>query len=516
MPRSAHPNPIQDESVHPLHAIWEVYTRGVAPAFRSTATYLAFLLLFCLASVLTLPAQTFTTLHSFNLPAGEGGFPAGGLVQGQDGNFYGTTSAGGTRAMGTIFRVTPDGVLTTIYNFCLQAGCTDGAVPYCTLVLGTDGDLYGVAFNDVDGNYGTVFKFSISTGTLTTLHSFFVQDGEYPYAGLVQADDGFFYGTTTQGGSGSEGVVFKIGPGGAFTVVHNFQGGPIDGSIPKAPLIKGTDGNLYGTTVFGGKASSGDVFKVSTQGVFTSLYFFCTENASCPDGSQLYAGVVQGADGKLYGAGASGGGCLIFTKCGTLFSLTPGRQLSVLHEFDFTDGSFPASSLYQATDGSLYGTTQDGGTANNPLCGGSRCGVLYSVTSSGSYSTIHDFCSIGNCLDGANGYGPVIQGTDGNLYGMTYRGGTSNDGTIFRVSLGLSPFVETLPSSGSVGARVRILGNGLSSTTGIMFNGVPVAFTVVSDTLITTTVPAGATSGYVQVASATGTLTSNIPFRVLQ
>ncbi len=160
----------------------------------STATYPAFLLLFCLASVLSLPAQTFTTVHSFNSGAGEGAGPYGALVQGFDGNFYGTTSWGGSHTLGTIFRVTPDGALTTLFNFTNQD--ENGQQPECTLVFGADGNLYGVTlFGGQYGN-GTVFRFSLSTNTLTTLHAFTLEENANAYGGLVQADNGNLYGTT--------------------------------------------------------------------------------------------------------------------------------------------------------------------------------------------------------------------------------------------------------------------------------------------------------------------------------
>ncbi len=413
--------------------------------------------------------------------------------------------------LGTIFRVTPDGTLTTLFSF----DGDDGRVPSSTLTLGNDGDLYGVALGGTIGP-GTIFRFSVPSGVLTVLHNFTGDDGSAPSRGLVQADDGNFYGTT-YAGTGFQGEVFRITPGGRFTVLHKFEGGENDGSGPLGLLTLGSDGNLYGTTGVGGNKQAGDVFKISTQGVFSQLASLCADGTACPNGSRPAAGVIQGADGDLYGAASSSGNlrCLKgLHGCGTLYKLATGHQLSLLHTFDLVDGADPVAELYQATDGNFYGGTYFGGQSNCTNLRG--CGVLYRLTSDGSYSVIYDLCSVSGCLDGAGIAASVIQGTDGNLYGMTIGGGPVASGTIYRVSLGLPPFVKTLPTAAQTGTIVRILGNNLTGTTSVTFHGVPSTFAVISDTLITTAVPAGATSGSVQVTSATGTLTSNVPFRVLQ
>jgi len=193
---------------------------------------------------------------------------------------------------------------------------------------------------------------------------------------------------------------------------------------------------------------------------------------------------------------------------GTVFSMTSGGTLTTIHSFDATDGAEPYATLVQATNGIFYGTTAEGGTANCSL--GQPCGTVFSITAGGTLTTLHSF-------DGADGNGPqaaVVQHTNGTFYGVTYNGGASNYGTIFSLAVGLHPFVKTLPTSGTVGAHVKILGTNLTGATKVTFNGTAATFHVVSSSEITTTVPAGATTGKVKVVTPRRTLTSNVKFRL--
>jgi uncharacterized repeat protein (TIGR03803 family) len=309
---------------------------------------------------------------------------------------------------------------------------------------------------------GTVFKIAAG-GTLTTLHSFTgPSDGSSPYAGLVQATDGNFYGTTYLGGAGSAcgsvgcGTVFKITPAGTLTTLHSFDG--TDGAYPAAGLVQATNGNFYGTTGSGGANGGGTVFEISAAGILTMLYSF-----DCFLGTQgcVPSGpLAQATDGNFYGMTTQGGDnrACDFIGCGTIFEITAGGTLTTLHTFEGTDGAFPAAGLVQATNGNFYGTTESGGSSSN-------------------------------CLAGC--------------------------GTVFSLSVGLGAFVETIPSSGKVGRAVVILGNNLTGSTSVTFNGTPASFTVVpAGTAIKTTVPSGATTGPVQVVTPSGTLTSNLNFRV--
>jgi uncharacterized repeat protein (TIGR03803 family) len=195
-----------------------------------------------------LPAQTFTTLHSFD--GKDGSRPYAGLIQATDGNLYGTTDFGEPHGEGTVFKITPSGMLTTLHSF----DYADGGNPSAGLVQGTDGNLYGTTYGGGANQGGEIFKITPS-GRLTTFHSFEGTDGSYPYAGLVQATNGDFYGTTSGGGSSNCfgagcGTVFKITPSGILTTLHSFNG--TDGQFPAGVLVRATDGSFYGTTEYGG------------------------------------------------------------------------------------------------------------------------------------------------------------------------------------------------------------------------------------------------------------------------
>jgi uncharacterized repeat protein (TIGR03803 family) len=462
---------------------------------------------------IALPAQTFETLHSFD--GTDGTVPYAGLVQATDGNFYGTTTYGGVNSFGTVFKITPGGTVTTLYAFCSQIDCAGGNSPYAGLVQATDGNFYGTTFFNGANGGGTVFKITPG-GTLRTLYSFCSQtdcaDGLLPEAGLVQGTDGNLYGTTFEGGANSNGTIFKITPGGALTTLYSFcsQSGCTDGNYPAAGLIQAADGNFYGTTVKGGANGYGTVFKITPSGTLTTLYSFCSQSG-CTDGENANAGLVQGTDGNFYGTTPTGGA----SGYGTVFEITSGGTLTTLYSFcsqsACTDGTYPGEGgLVQATDGNFYGTTSGGG-ANTTVCGGYGCGTVFKITPFGNLTTLHSF----DLTDGAWPYARLVQDTNGNFYGTTTGGGAKAYGTVFSLSVGLPPFVETQPTSDWVGAAVKILGNNLEGATGVMFNGHAAVFKVVSSSLITTAVPAGATTGLVDVVTPSGTLLSNVPFRVV-
>lgn len=319
-----------------------------------------------LSLVLSLSAQTFTTLHSFDGTDGSQVFA--GLVQAVNGDFYGATADGGANSYrgcvancGTVFKISAAGKLTTLYSFCSQSTCADGAEPQVTLVQATNGNLYGTTFILGAHSGGTVFKIS-AAGKLTTLYSFCSQsgcaDGNGP-ASLVQATNGDLYGTTLFGGAsnacvGGCGVVFKITPSGALTTLHSFDS--TDGAGPEAPLLQATDGNFYGTTSEGGASASGTVFKITAAGTLTTLYSFCSQT-NCTDGANPIAGLIQATDGNFYGTATQGGD----NGGGTVFEITPSGKLTTLHTFDGTDGFNPEATLVLATDGNFYGTTCCGG-----------------------------------------------------------------------------------------------------------------------------------------------------------
>jgi len=227
-----------------------------------------------------------------------------------------------------------------------------------------------------------------------------------------------------------------------------YRFGGTDGEFPAAPLVQGRDGNFYGTTEFGGANGHGTAFKITPTGVLTTLYDFCAQSG-CADGSDPVAGLIQPADGNFYGTTSGAGG----TGMGTVFKISAGT-LSTLHSFTGgDDGAFPWTEL--------------------------------------------------------------LQGTDGNLYGTTSGDGVSNFGTIYVMGVGLGPVVNSVPTSGTVGTSVTILGTNLTGASKVAFNGVAAAFTVVSSSEITTTVPTGATTGKIKVMTPNGTLSTNFKFRVL-
>jgi uncharacterized repeat protein (TIGR03803 family) len=495
---------------------------GSGNAFRLGGTKMGCLVLVWAATVMASQAQTFTTLASFN--GANGAYPEASLIQGLNGNFYGTTFEGGSSNNGTVFKITPGGTLTTLYSFCAQSNCGD--LPYGGLVLGTDGKFYGTTVGGGTncGGCGTVFAIA-PEGQLTTLYSFcsltYCRDGGSPYAALVQATNGNFYGTTTYSGAKGHGTVFEITAGGAMTRLSNFDGS--DGDFPEARLVQATNGKLYGATFYGGSYGGpncanngcGTLFEMTPGGRRNTLYTFCLQT-TCTDGSNPVAGLVQATNGNLYGTTEYGGAnCVSQGGCGTVFEITAGGKLTTLYSFcsqpGCTDGEMPIAGLVQASDGNFYGPTAAGG-ANSGCRQG--CGTIFRITPNGTLTTLYNFCSQSGCADGSYPYGGLLQATGGRFYGTTLDVGTSNFGTVFSLDLGLPPFIETLPVSGKLGTKVIILGRDIKGATSVAFNGTSASFRVVSNTEIKTSVPKGATTGAVKVTTPNGKLKSNVPFQV--
>lgn len=401
----------------------------------------------CATTAIALHAQTFTSLHSFDGKDGAG--PAAPLVQADDGSLYGTTLSRGAYGHGTVFKINTTGTLATPHNFCPQTGCPDGAEPE-GLVLAANGDLYGTTYFGGAGHAGTIFRIA-PAGELTPLYSFCSQTGcaRYPEAGLVQGTDGDFYGVTEDGGADGPGVVFKITQNGSLTTLHSFcsQSGCADGEIPYAGLIQAADGNLYGTTTGGGANGQGTVFRITPSGQLTTLYNFCAQ-VGCADGADPVAALVQSRDGSFYGTTYYGG----TAGLGTVFRITPAGTLTTLHSFcsesGCADGQGSWAQLIQATDGNFYGTTYAGG-----IHGG---GTIFSMTPDGTLTTLYSFCAQSACADGKTLYAGLVQDTDGTFYGTTYAGGARGFGTVFSLSVGLAPFVKTLPDQGTVGSTAAV------------------------------------------------------------
>lgn len=445
-----------------------------------------------------LRAQTFTTVASFS---GATGFaPRASLIQATDGNFYATTSVGGPSSYGTVFEITAAGTITVLHGFNL----TDGAAPLVPLVQGRDGNFYGATFEGGNG-YGTVFRVT-PTGEFTTLHVFCSEpncsDGENPWGALVQATNGNFYGTASGGGAYYSGTIFEITPSGRLTTIYDFcpQIGCSDGDEPQAGLIQGNSGAFYGTTFRGGAYDEGTVFRITPGGKLTVLH-----NFQLTEGAYPTTALMQATNGNFYGTtqryAANNGG--------TFFEMTPSGKLTTLYNFcskaNCADGGSPWE-LIQATDGNFYGATNYGGKTGH--------GTLFEITPAGKLTTLYSFCPTSPCTGDTPDAG-LLQATDGNFYGTTFVGGTLNEGTVFRLSTGLAPFVETQPDSGKVGAEIIILGTNLTGTTKVSFNTTAATFTIVSPSEITATVPSGATTGSLTVTTPSGTLKSNLVFKVI-
>ena len=476
-------------------------------------------------------AQTFTTLHNFD--GTDGNAPIAALVQATNGNLYGSTGGGGANDYGTVFKITPSGTLTTLHSFCPDGLCGNGANPHAALIQVANGDFYGttaaggVNFGGGANGSGTVFKIT-PTGTLATLYSFCAQsncaDGDFPeYGALVQATNGDFYGTATDGGANGQGTVFKITPTGTLTTLHSFPSTSTDGGLPYGTLVQAANGDFYGTTINGGDNGSGTVFKITPTGALTVVYSFCSQS-DCADGGSPYAGLVLATDGDFYGTTSSGGSvgarayCFQGGGCGTVFKLTSDGTLTTLYSFcsqsGCSDGGAPYAGLIQATNGNFYGTTPSGGGPSGS-CEAPGCGTIFEITPSGTLKTLHVF----DFTDGFNAIAALIQDTNGDLYGTTSEGGDNSScpdcGTVFRLSVGLGSFVKTEPTSGKVGACINILGNNLTGATSVSFDGKAARFKVISSSLIMANVPAGATTGKVEVVTSSGqTLSSNLNFQV--
>lgn len=397
------------------------------------------------------PAGVITSLHKFQKT--DGRFPTG-LVLAADENFYGATAGGGSHDRGTLFKVTSAETFTSLFSF----GNTSGYPIYGTLVQGPDGAFYGTALDGGANGDGTVFKGNPNIPSGKVIHDFDLTDGLNPWFGLTLAADGTFYGTSpfgrqnndncnVSGGPGC-GTIFKVSSNGSFTTVHEFDGS--DGAGPFSPLVQASDGNFYGTT---------------SQGVTPPINY------------------------------------------GSIFQMSPTGILTTFHNFDGADGSSPLAGMIQATDKNLYGTTWVGGTNDG--------GTIFRSDLEGNFSVVYNFCDQANCVDGGGGIPTLVQGTDGKLYGLTRFGGVHDDGVVFTLDLGLGPFVRVVGNYGRVGQIRSILGQGFSGTSSVSFNGLAAEFKVVSDTLIHAKVPTGATSGFVSVVTPSGALTSNVPFNVL-
>jgi uncharacterized repeat protein (TIGR03803 family) len=365
-------------------------------------------------------AQTVSVVYSFDAE-----FPVGttSLIQAADGNFYGTAVTDlNDNGAGMIFRVTPAGVFTTLYDF----GNGGGGAPQ-SLSQGPDGNFYGVAEGYGSNGAGTFFRIT-PAGVFTVLYNFDSSIGSGPVA-IVLGADGNFYGTTAHGDP-QDGTIFKITPAGEPTQLHVFNG-TTDGSDPDTVLIQGSDDNFYGATFFGGPnfcdfdGTCGTIFKVSPAGSFTTvLNLSGSEDESLPTANAL----VEGIDNKMYDTTQYGGA----NFAGSFFNLSSATDL-----YDFTtESGIAPGPLFLGSDGNFYGVTSAASNGNY--------GTFFGISPAGQLTVSSPFAG---GISGSNPNGAVVQGSDGNFYGYTSSGGSGCNnqdgcGVIFKVNMELPPPVQ--------------------------------------------------------------------------
>jgi uncharacterized repeat protein (TIGR03803 family) len=426
-----------------------------------------------------LTAQTFTTLHGFTNDSANAIPVAGLTISGN--TLYGTATD--TRANSTnngmLFAVNTDGTgFTNLYIFTATSLTfyrtnSDGAKPYAGLIL-SGNTLYGTAEYGGSSGNGTVFAVNTDGSGFTNLHNFTAipgspdtnSDGANPYARLILSGD-TLYGTAQGGGSSGNGTVFAVNTDGTgFTNLHSFALGAkdshlsytnSDGASPTAGLI--SSGNtLYGTAEYGGSSGKGTVFAVNTDGTrFTNLHSFgplSGSNNTNSDGANPIAGLILSGN-TLYGTAIFGGS----SGAGTVFAVnTNGTIFMPLHSFTAhsssgtnRDGANPVASLI-LTGNTLYGTAADGGSSGS--------GTVFALNTDGTgFTNLHSFpVAIGDPFsgqytngDGANPIaGLILSGNT--LYGTAEFGGSSGNGTVFSLSLGLvsAPQLSIIPSGTNV------------------------------------------------------------------
>jgi uncharacterized repeat protein (TIGR03803 family) len=365
----------------------------------------------------------FTILRSF-LGTPDGGAPKCTLVEGKDGMLYGTTVIGGASNAGTVFKISRDGSAFTTLNDTL-GGPAPSAGPSAGLVIDQAGNFYGATLGGGTSNLGTVFKLTPDGKALTTLHSFVGgADGKNPRTSLVLGSDGYLYGTADQSDALSRGTVFKVRPDGSnYSVLHVFTGGPNDGQNPWK-IVEGSDGKLYGTTQTGGPKLLGTVFTMKKDGSeYFMLHYFPLFSG---DGKIPQSSLFEGSDGALYGTTVAGGGG--GRGAGVVFRFTKDlNSYTILHTFDLGSsggGSFPYGELIEGPDGALYGVTQNGGSTS--------VGTVYKLNKDGtSYTVLKNFTGANG--DGQTPYGGLLY-EGGVFYGTTFVGGAAGIGTVYALN----------------------------------------------------------------------------------
>ena len=386
-----------------------------------------------------LPLAHFTGNGATN----KGANPQGRLVRGNDGAYYGTTVLGGASDVGTIYKVTLAGEITTLVEFTGNAGSAKGSRPQTGLILGSDGAFYGTTNAGGAGGAGTVFRLT-AEGVFTTLAEFTYAGGGFPGGRPVEGSDGNFYGTTRIGGANEQGTIFKLTPSGTLTTLVNFTGDGAGnrGSYPESSLTE-SGGNFYGTTSLGGAGNFGTVFKVTPEGVLTTLVEF-TKDGAANRGALPLGGLSAGADGALYGTTRAGGA----SDLGTIFKVTTDGVLTTLVEFTGNGtqnrGSLPHVGLTLGSNGSFYGTTNAGG--------GPDQGTIFKMTAEGTLTTLNALSIRGALNSGGSPEAGLIADSNGELYGTTRFGGAHGFGTVFKFMPG-GPLTKLVDFTGVDGSK---------------------------------------------------------------
>ncbi len=361
---------------------------------------------------LSLHAQTLTVLYNFG-GAADGGDPYASLIRDSAGNLYSTGGYGGTFFAGVVYKVDPQGNETVLYNF---TGGADGAYPESPVVLDRSGNLYGTTTQGGSANAGVVFKVD-PDGNETVLHNFTGgTDGIIPAGGLTLDSAGNLYGTTGQGGTYNDGVVYKIDKNGAETILHTFTGAANDGKYPSYTTVRiGPDGNLYGVTQEGGSAGQGILYRLGKSGL-TILHNF---TGGTTDGCNVVGVPSLDKNGNIYGVTSSCG----TGQYGTVWKVSKTGAETVLHNFAGgpSDGQYPLSGVVLDANGNLYGSTETGGASN--------LGTAYRVTQQGHFTLLRSFSG----PDGKYVYSSLLL-SDGALYGTALNGGTLGYGTVWKIT----------------------------------------------------------------------------------
>jgi uncharacterized repeat protein (TIGR03803 family) len=409
------------------------YANDLTASFAATTMYNAA----TASSTLTIAAgPAFSVLYTFEDDPNPNS-PSGPTIQGSDGQFYGTSN-GGTNRFGTAYKVDMAGGLTLLHTF---TGGNDGSYPAGGLIEGADGGYYGTAEFGGANNKGTVFKVD-SSGNFSLIYTFTgAADGAIPASGLILGTDGNYYGVALTGGTNNSGVIFRVTPAGALSTLYTFTNGT-DGNSPQS-LVQGSDGNFYGSAD-GGVNGQGTLFKVSPSGTFTLLHAFNTTDGINPTGR-----LVEGADGSLYGVAVTGGGGGAGDG-GTIYKVDSAGNFTLLYSSLGGSDPIEMSSLQLGTDGNFYGVASGLGSPTT------NYGTLFRMDTAGNLLTLYSFL---NGTDGALPYSTLVQASNGSLYGTSSSAGSGYQGTLFELTPSPAlpaPVTLTLPASVTHGASFTL------------------------------------------------------------